>query len=300
MHGMRFSRLAVCIIVLLLYAQPTHAQKQAIRKALKEIIAGKSLNLGLGVYDFTTGQSFFFNGNQQFPMQSIYKLPLVLALLECVDQGTCSLSDTLMIQPQTLFPDTWSPLREDFPNGTSLPLSRLIQYVIVQSDNNASDILLERIGGPDSVQNYLHKKRIKGIRIKNSEREIQSSWSIQFDNWTTPKGMTELLKHFGKKELLHPESQNFLWETMSHISTGSIKKYLPSEVAVARKTGYSGRNEKGIIAAINDVGIMQVTRDRQIAYVILITDSYETADTNYDLIARIGAALFRIFQNGEL
>ncbi|HJB84490.1 MAG TPA: hypothetical protein IAA13_03150 [Candidatus Alistipes merdigallinarum] len=45
---------------------------------------------------------------------------------------------------------------------------------------------------------------------------------------------------------------------------------------------------------------MQVTRDRQIAYVILITDSYETADTNYDLIARIGAALFRIFQNGEL
>ena len=55
-----------------------------------------------------------------------------------------------------------------------------------------------------------------------------------------------------------------------------------------------------LTAAINDVGIIQVTRDRQIAYVILITDSYETADTNYDLIARIGAALFRIFQNGEL
>ena len=112
--------------------------------------------------------------------------------------------------------------------------------------------------------------------------------------------MTELLKLFGKKELLHSESQNFLWETMTHISTGSIKKHLPPEVAIARKTGYSGRNEKGIIAAINDVGIMQVTQDRQIAYVILITDSYETADTNYNLIARIGAALFRIFQNGEL
>ena len=114
---MRFSRLAVCIIVLLLYAQPTHAQKQAIRKALKEIIAGKSLNLGLGVYDFTTGQSFFFNGNQQFPMQSIYKLPLVLALLERVDQGTCSLSDTLMIQPQTLSPIHGARLGRIFPTG---------------------------------------------------------------------------------------------------------------------------------------------------------------------------------------
>lgn len=296
MYGIRAFHLAVCIIVLLLYTQPTYAQKQAIRKAIKEIVAGKSLKLGLGVYDFTTGQFFFFNGNQRFPMQSVYKLPIVLAVLERVDQGACSLSDTLTIQPQTLFPDTWSPLREDFPNGTSLPLSRLIQYVIVQSDNNASDILLDRTGGPDSVQNYLHKKGVKGIRIKNSEREIQSSWNIQFDNWTTPKGMTELLKHFGKKELLHPESQNFLWETMSHISTGSIKKYLPPEVTVARKTGYSGRSEQGIIAAINDVGIMQVTRDRQIAYVILITDSIETTDTNYDLIARIGAALFRIFQ----
>lgn len=300
MYGIRAFHLVVCIIVLLLYTQPTYAQKQAIRKALIEIIAGKSLKLGLGVYDFTTGQSFFFNGNQRFPMQSVYKLPIVLAVLERVDQRACSLSDTLTIQLQTLSPDTWSPLREDFPNGTSLPLSRLIQYVIVQSDNNASDILLDRTGGPDSVQNYLHKKGVKGIRIKNSEREIQSSWSIQFDNWATPKGMIELLKHFGKKELLHPESQNFLWETMSHISTGSIKKYLPPEVTVARKTGYSGRNERGIIAAINDVGIMQVTRDRQIAYVILITDSYETTDTNYDLIARIGAALFRIFQNGEL
>ena len=295
MFGIRFLHLALCLIFLLLHISPTYAQKKEIRKTIKGIIAEKNLTLGLGIYDFQTGKSFFINGNQRFPMQSVYKFPIVLALLE----QNNTLSDTLVIQSKELHPNTWSPLRENYPNGTALPLARLIQYVIAQSDNNASDILLKRAGGPDSVQNYLYRKGITGIQIKNSEHEIQSSWNVQFDNWTTPKGIIQLLELFGEKKLLNTESYNFLWETMANISTGSIKKYLPNDVIVARKTGHSGRNEEGVIAAINDVGIMKVSRDQKIAYAILVANSTETSETNYDLIARIGAAIFHIFQNGQ-
>ena len=63
MYGFRFFRLAVCIIVLLLHAQPASAHKRAIRKGIKEIVAEKNLKLGVGIYDFQTEKTFFFRGN---------------------------------------------------------------------------------------------------------------------------------------------------------------------------------------------------------------------------------------------
>ncbi|MEG1615469.1 MAG: serine hydrolase [Bacteroidales bacterium] len=43
---------------------------------------------------------------------------------------------------------------------------------------------------------------------------------------------------------------------MERASTGSIKQKLPQNAVIAHKTGSSGKNEHGITAATNDVGIM--------------------------------------------
>ena len=43
--------------------------------------------LGVGLTNLESGQSFTFNGERRFPMQSVFKLPLAAAVLAEMDAG---------------------------------------------------------------------------------------------------------------------------------------------------------------------------------------------------------------------
>lgn len=61
--------------------------------------------------------------------------------------------------------------------------------------------------------------------------------------------------------------------------------------------GYSGANEKGIIAAQNDVGIIEFEDGRRVAYAIFLTDSSIGVDAGYEIIAQIGKAIWKTYRN---
>lgn len=117
---------------------------------------------------------------------------------------------------------------------------------------------------------------------------------MQFDNWITPNAMIQLLKLFNAKELLLPNTHVFLWNVMAETTTGAIKNKLPKDAVVVHRTGHSGYNAEKVSAATNDVGIMLLPGGKQIAFVILITNSREPAEVNADVIADIAVALYAL------
>ena len=265
-----------------------------LRKSIRSIIESKELKLGLAIYNFETEQHTYINGNDKFPMQSVYKFPIALALLNEVDKGLLTLSDTLIIDKKNLHLNTWSPLRDNFPNGGNITVAELIEYVVKFSDNNGSDIALNLAGGPEAIQRYLKSNNIIDIQIKNSELEIQSSWDVQYDNCAQPKEIINLLKLFYNRKILKPKSYDCLWNIMEDTKTGSIRKLLPSNAHVAYKTGYSGVGRSGVIAAQNCIGIMRTIDGSMVAFAIFITNSKESEATNYSIIAEIGAKIYAL------
>lgn len=288
-----YHKIILLISILILLSAQGFAQTDKIMKEIEKVIENKNLTLGLSVYDFQTGYSANINGAKRFPMQSVYKFPISIALLDMVDKGVYNLTDTITITAEELIPDTWSPIREKHPDGIKMPLSEVIRYTIAESDNIGSDILMAMIGGALRVENTIHSKGVNNIRIANTEKELHTSWDIQFANWTTPDAMVELLKLFNSGSILESDTNIFLWNTMASTSTGSIKKLLPPDVSVAHKTGSSGQNTNGITAALNDVGIIELPNNRRIAIAIFITDSQESPKTNSNIISQIAEIIYR-------
>ena len=271
-------------------------QTPELKKEIEIIVGGKDLKLGFALYDFSTGKSISINGNDKYPMQSVFKFPIGVALLDCVSRGEFSLSDSVTLTKADLLPDLWSPIRERWPEGVRLPLVSVMTYMVAHSDNSATDFLIHKIGGVARIQDIINRLGAKKINIRNTEAEIQGSWSVQFDNWTTPNAMVDFLRLMNDGKLLDKANTTVLWEIMASASSGSVNRLVPKTVTFARKTGYSGVNSQGIIAAQNDVGIIEFEDGRRVAYAIFLTDSTLGTDAGYDILAQIGKAIWKAYE----
>ena len=275
------------IIMAITYFFISCTNRNDITNEVEKIIENKDLKLGIGIYDFENDEIYLYNGHDKFPMQSVYKLPIVIEILDLVDKNQLRLDDKINISKEDRHPNIYSPIRDKYPNGVEMSLSEIILYTIANSDNVGCDVLIKLGGGIDSIGNFMTKNNLSDISIKNYEREIQSNWEIQFENWATPAAIINLLKQFNNNRLLNPNTTDYLWSVMTQSNTGSINRLLSSDIIVGYKTGSSGVGENGIIAALNCAGIMK-QEEKEIAFAIFITDSKEDRETNMNIIAQIG------------
>lgn len=257
---------------------------------IEKYLETKNAEVGFAFYNFDTKEQLAINNEKQYPMQSVYKFHLALAVLDQVDKGKFELDQKILVKKSDLLPDTWSPLRDKYPNGNvELNLSELIKYTVAFSDNNGCDMLFRLIGGAEKVEKYIKDLGIKEISIKSTEEEMHKEWNVQFENWTTPLEAVCLLDKFFNKKILKKETFDFLWKTMVETQTGSnrIKSLIPRGTIVGHKTGSSGTNEKGVTAALNDIGIVKLPNNNHFAIAFFVSNSKENTETNEKIIAEI-------------
>ena len=277
--------------LLVLISISSFSQISTIKDKINNVINNKNAGIGVAILDLNSNESVVINGEEHFPMQSVFKFPIALKVLNDVDNDKIKLSDSIFISSAELKKKTWSTIQEKYPNGNiKMALSDIIYYMVAISDNIGCDVILKNYGGASSVNHYLRSIGIKNMTIKINEAEQQTKPDKQVQNWTTPNEAINLLTMFYKHRLLKPATQNFLWETMKKTATGSIKNKLPKGIAVIHKTG-SAPNIKNGTAVNNDVGIMVFPNKKAVAYAIFIKDSKETSDTNYNIIAEIGKVI---------
>ena len=283
-------------ILFLLISIFCFAQKAELKKEISKITEGKKATVAVSVLgiDFP----FQYNNNnaeKKLPMQSVFKYHIALAVLDLVDQGKLSLDQKVFIKKSELLPNTWSPIREKNPEGNfEMPISELIEYSVAMSDNVGCDVLLRLIGGPKVVHDFLIYKGAKDTQIVYNEEIMQSAWKNQYENYTTMKSATRLLKDFYKGKILSKKSTEFLLGVMYRTSTGlnKIVEQLPKSAKVAHKTGSSGKNDAGLTGAENDIAIITLPNGKTYAIAIFISDSMETYDVNCKMISDISKVVF--------
>ena len=277
------------------FAQTT----DALRQRIQQIISTKNAIVGVAIIGNDGKDTISLNGEKHYPMQSVFKFHIALAVLSQIDRGKFSLDQNIEIQKKDLIPNLYSPIREDYPNGATLPISKILEYTVSLSDNVGCEVLLRLIGGPKIVEDYFVKNHIKDVSIKVNEQQQQANWDLQFENWTTPIAANETLAKFykNKKKLLSQKSYDFIWKTMRETETGEnrLKGLLPKGIIVAHKTGSSGANKDGLTAAVNDIGIIFMPNGEYFFISVFVTDSKENADTNEKIIADIAKETWNYF-----
>ena len=286
------------ILLVLTFRLQSYAQIAKLNSQIEQITKGKQAKVGVAILDFDGKDTLTINGAGRFPMQSVFKFHLALAVLNQVDKGKFSLNQKIFVKKADLHPNWWSPLRDKYPNGdVYVPLSELLSFTVSQSDNNGCDILFNLVGGPKKVNDYIHSLGIKEVAIMSNEEVMQADWNVQYTNFSTPVAAVKLLEKFHKKHILSKNSEAFLWKIMAETTTGAtkIKSLLPKNTVFAHKTGWSGTNKDGLTGATNDIGIVTLPNGKQFAIAVFVTNSMEKEATNDRMIAEIGKATYDYF-----
>jgi len=272
--------------------QSSAQQIADLQQQLQNLAAPAKGKVGAAALLLETGETVEIRGSKHFPMQSVYKLPIVMAVLSRTDSGQLKLDQKVHISSADLVPpNIHSPIRDRNPNGDfDMTVRELARSAIVESDGSASDVLL-RLVKPRHVRKYLHKVGVKGIKIENTELEMALDDKVQYDNWATPRGAVALLQKLQEGEGLSASSRDLLLGWMIETRTGSqrIRALLPREVQVADKTGSSG-TEHGVTAATNDIGLIQLPSGNHLAVAVFVSDSPADVDVREAVIAQIARA----------
>jgi beta-lactamase class A len=288
----RFARILVLIV---LFPTTTFAQQAKLKSEIEMISKQANGIVGVGVMDLQTKETLLINQDHKFPMQSTFKFPLAIAVLDLVDKGKYKLDQKIHIKKAQLDQETHSPMRDKHPNQDfDMTIGELLSYSVSESDNNACDILFELAGGTKKVNDYIHSLGVKDIAIVATEKEMKAGWNVQYTNYARPSAYLQLLQIAYERRRLSTASHDFLWKTLTEGPTGlkRIKGQLPKGTEVAHKTGTSGTNDKGIAAATNDVGIMKLPDGKAVAVVVFVSDAAADIETRELVIARIAKAVW--------
>lgn len=268
--------------------------KPSLEEKIQGVIQGKKAKIGIAVLDLKDGNLTEINGNDSFPLQSVFKFHVAAKVLDLVDKDSLKLDQSIAIKSSEILVNTYSPLRDEHGvKDMNMRLDSLIYYMVSTSDNNACDILLRRAGGPAAVNAFFKNQGISGTQIEVNEEEMHQDWETQFRNVATPVSVVNTLHKFYLREFLTGNSHDFLYAMMTNSSTGKnrIKAGVPKGTYIAHKTGTSGRDENGISAATNDAAIITLTHGQSYILVVFVTDSKESDEVNEKIIADITRAV---------
>lgn len=270
----------------------TNTKYAHLQKSLAEFTEDKDANIGIAII-IDGKDTIAVNGNKEFPMLSVYKFPIALALADDYCSTNRTFDYTIPILPEDLHPDTYSPMTEKIlasnqltSDTLKLSTRELLRYMLQQSDNNASDIVLKSIGGANKVN-------FKDINVRNTEDEMHKDNSLCYANSATPLGMALLMDQFdiGRKDSLSNEIKQ-LMETCA-TGTNRLAKPLTSINAVlGHKTGTGFMLPDGRLMAINDAGYVHLPNGHRYSIAVFIENSGYDMIQSEALIAEISQIVF--------
>ena len=272
-----------------------------LRQEIGRIAGRTNGTVGAAVVLLETGERVEFHGTRPFPMQSVYKLPIAMAILKEIDSGRLRLDQKVRIEKADLTPPSMrSPLREKYPEGgVEISLRELLRAMIVESDGVACDVLL-KLAPPAEVTRFLRGLGIRHMTVATTEKAMARDEQAQYRNRSTPEAAVALLSLVQEGRGLSAASRGMLLADLTAAVTGPhrLKGRLPEGTPVAHKTGTSG-TRRGLTRATNDIGIITLPDGRHLAAAVFVMDSRAPEAARDGVIAAIARASWDCWTTGS-
>ncbi|MBK9773728.1 MAG: serine hydrolase [Candidatus Obscuribacter sp.] len=161
-----------------------------LRRQIETSCQVKKLSPGVFVVDPKTGAYVDFNGNNSFAAASMIKVPVLVALFSAIDRGDIDPNKVLTIRQDLVAGG--SGYLQYRPVGTKLPLMQVAELMIIISDNTATNMIIDLLGGKQAVN-----KRFVSWGLKNT---VINNWlaDLTGTNRTSPYDLVYLLARVEK------------------------------------------------------------------------------------------------------
>ncbi len=294
---------AVAVILLTACRQPTGVSsdyKAELKKELTAIADSAKGDVGIAlIYD---GDTLTVNNDAIYPMMSVFKLHQAVALCRMFEENGTSLDSVMTLRRSELDPDTWSPMLKDHTGEEiSLPMRRLLEYTLIESDNNASNEMFVRLMPPAACDSVIAGIIPRGsFEIRFNEAEMQADHSQAYSNRTSPLGAAILIDRVFTDTLVGKDYQDFIKSALMRCQTGpdKISAALSERegITIGHKTGSGDRDDNGRLAASNDVAFITLPDGRHYSLAVFVKDFDGTDAEAAATIARISEAVIKALE----
>ena len=241
------------------------------------------------------------NNSDKYPMMSVFKFHQALAVCHLLQMKGIPLDSVINISRKELRENTYSPLRDRFPEGNiRISLSELMEYTLQLSDNNACDILFNRILSTKETDRYIRSLGIDNFSIEMDENDMHENLDNCYSNWTTPMAAVRLINLFLEGGAVSGEYYDFIKRTMTECTTGIGRLPYPlknTAAVIGHKTGTGDKNSDGRYIGINDIGFIDLPNGDRYLIAVFVKDSAENYETTEKIIAEISSIVYKNISN---
>ncbi|MCR8893405.1 class A beta-lactamase, subclass A2 [Bacteroides sp. ET336] len=241
------------------------------------------------------------NNSDKYPMMSVFKFHQALAVCHLLQMKGIPLDSVINISRKELRENTYSPLRDRFPEGNiRISLSELMEYTLQLSDNNACDILFNRILSIKETDRYIRSLGIDDFSIEMDENDMHENLDNCYSNWTTPMAAVRLINLFLEGGAVSAEYYDFIKRTMTECTTGIGRLPYPlknTAAVIGHKTGTGDKNSDGRYIGINDIGFIDLSNGDRYLIAVFVKDSAENYETTEKIIAEISSIVYKNISN---
>ena len=305
---------------------------EKLRRKIESLATGFAGKMGVAVRNVETGEEIGIHEREFFPMASVCKIPILVETYRQADAGILSLDERIEITEDSRTPG--SGLLNFCNTGLKPTLRDLTLLMIVVSDNAATDLILERIGGPAAVTQSMRNLGLTDIRLDRGINDLISDISVAMDPLFADKSYQEIEKlYLERPELIsrmrEPErigmgmrkatcdkdiatpldinrlcariarnecaSPSSCLEILKTLERQQLRTRLPRELPTYTKVCHK-TGTLGSGAVSNDSGLIYVG-EKPIAVTVLSKEIQQEARLTNTVIAEIGRAVYDYFSS---
>lgn len=217
------------------------------------------------ITDLEHNIKYSMNEKDEFIAASIYKLPLAMLYYDKVNEGEYTLDSTFTYSGY--MHEDAGVISSDYGIGSQVPLSDLLNDLIIYSDNDAGHILYENLGG---------WKEYKEAMTKYTDSISENYYTM--DNVTTANTMNDVVTYLYD----HKEDYKGLIKNMEEAEPG---EYLDRDTQLSMPQKYGMYD-----SALNSVGFVECNT----SYSIVVLTSL--GDKGADVMANINRIAYEHFR----
>ena len=287
--------LAVCALSFFAMAFQQQQQRTPLEAARSRIEAiTRSINAKWGIYikSIETGEEIALNADEQMDTMSVIKIPLMVEAYRQDEEGNIKLSETHALKASEKRQGTG--ILQRWAEGTVMTYEDIMDLMIIVSDNTATDLIFQKVGGPEAVNKLMYSygydkiratglaadwfKALAATNRDTFHREAKHPFGL-----ATPRQIGLLLEKIEKGEAVSKEaSQKMLQHMRGQLYATRIPRYL-SYTGFGRAPHKTGDFLPYIA---NDVGVLE-TGNKRVVVSIFTANHFGMGTMLEDAVARI-------------
>ncbi len=257
-----------------------------LEKSLENLAASyPALRPSVYVWDYESGKYADINAQKVYSTASIIKIPVLIQLFRAIEMGMISLDDKISMTDY--YKSEGSGSLQFKGQNAVYSVDELARVMITESDNSATNMLMDATGGMNAMNQSLRKWGMKETRVNDWLPDLAGT------NVTTAKEMAAMLYNIDNPNFLTLNSREKIVDYMSHVHNNRlIQAGLPPEAIFIHKTGDIGK-------MLGDAGIVYTPNGKKYIVVMLVNRPYNSPQGK-DFIVQASSLIYNYMTNVNL